>query len=207
MKLFIGSGDTKDLLSGLRSKAYNKLWERYVAIDKPNYNAFASPIDALRTGAILEERFYYAIDDKYLKQYKVINPDMDASKSTIDFAEVEQNRVVDFIELKSAWLTDFQEIYKLKGSSTDEYMNYLLSNSQYRQNVEQVQKQLFDTGLQSGLLCYLEVQTYNDEINRQRYIQKDEYVMFRIYRYELKINRIKERLTPFQQLKDYFKNK
>ena len=55
--MYIGSGDIHSLMAGKDSKAHISLMQRFVSGIKPFYNAKASPIDALRTGAILEDRY------------------------------------------------------------------------------------------------------------------------------------------------------
>ena len=46
--MYIGSGDVHALMSGKNTKSHIALMQRFVSGIKPYYNAFASPIDALR---------------------------------------------------------------------------------------------------------------------------------------------------------------
>ena len=55
--MYIGSGDIKSLMSGKSTQAHLSLLRRFVSDVKPFYNAKASPIDACRIGAILEDRY------------------------------------------------------------------------------------------------------------------------------------------------------
>lgn len=200
--MYIGSGDTTALLSGLNTETHRKLLRRFVSDEIPIYNAKSSPINALRTGAILEERFLLHLGDKYLPQYKVTDSVHDCCKATLDFAEVQSNCVVNFIELKTAWLTDYQQINLYRDKSKEEQIAFLKKN--YKHNYEQVQFQLMCSGLDKGHLCYLEVQSYNDEENYQRVIQPDEYVIFDIERDEVVIQTIKLRVILFQYIKDTY---
>lgn len=55
--MYIGSGDVHALMSGKNTKSHIALMQRFVSGIKPYYNAFASPIDALRTGAQVSSHF------------------------------------------------------------------------------------------------------------------------------------------------------
>ena len=65
---YIGSGETPALLSGLGTKSFAKLLQRFVSDEVPVFNSKASPIDAMRTGAILEERYILILPDDYYPQ-------------------------------------------------------------------------------------------------------------------------------------------
>ena len=193
ISMYIGSGDCASLLAGLKTQAHLNLLRRFVSGEVPYYNALASPIDALRTGAILEDRFLLTLTDDYYPQYKVINKEQDVLKSSLDFARIEKGEVVDFIELKSVSFYDFLEI-------TDENFK-----KKYKNYYNQVQFQLYCTGLESATLCFLCVYSYDDEENRARVINVEQDTKrFRIERDEKVINKIKERAVIFQQLKDLY---
>jgi len=200
--MYISSGDTTSLLSGITTESHRKLLRRFVSDEIPIYNSYASPIDALRSGKILEDRFCLAIDDRYIPQYKVVSEEMNVCYSTLDFAEIQSDKVVDFIELKTANLLDYQSICMFKNTSQREYLPFILKK--YKHNIDQVQFQLFCSGLEKAKICFLEVQTYNDEENYERIISEDEYVMFEIPRIENIISKIRERLSVFQTIKDYY---
>ena len=110
MNLYIGSGDIKYLLMDNKTKGYQDFIRKFVSDDKQNYNAFASPIDALRTGAILEQRYLLTLSNDYFCQWKATFEEMDIFTSSIDFAKIENGLIVDFDELKTIWLTDFLDI-------------------------------------------------------------------------------------------------
>lgn len=200
--MYIGSGDTSALLAGINTKTHKNLLQRFVSDEIPVYNAKSTPIDALRTGAILEERFYIHIGDKYLSQYKIIDTENNCCKATLDFAEVESNIIIDFIELKSVWLTDYQIINMYRNKPKEEYIPFL--KKKYKDNYNQVQYQLMCSGLKKGNLCYLEVQSYEDKDNYNRVITPDEYVKFEIERDEYIISEIRFRTFPFQVLKNHY---
>ena len=104
MNLYIGSGDTSALLSGKDTQAYQKLWAKFVSNDTPHYNAKASPIDALRTGAILEERYALTLDDSWFCQFKLQCEEFDCLRSSLDFTKIENGNIQDFEELKCIFL-------------------------------------------------------------------------------------------------------
>ena len=68
---YIGSGDVHALMMGKDTKGHLALMQRFVSDVIPYYNAKASPIDALRTGAILEDRYFLTLPDGYFCQYVV----------------------------------------------------------------------------------------------------------------------------------------
>jgi integrase len=192
--MYIGSGDCASLLAGLKTQAHINLLRRFVSGEIPYYNALASPIDALRTGAILEDRFFLTLPDDYYPQYKVINQEQDVLKSSLDFAKIEKGEVVDFIELKSVSFYDFLEI-------TD--IDYI--KKKYKNYYNQVQFQLYCTGLESAELCFLCVYSYDDNENRVREINTEmDTKRFTIERDEKVINKIKERAEIFQKLKNLY---
>lgn len=198
----IGSGDVVKLLSGIHTKGFQDLLRKFVSDEKPNYNAIASPVDALRTGAILEVRYFMCLSDNYIPQYAVVSEDMDVFKASIDFAKLKKGKVIDFDELKTCFLPDFMEFQKYKGADYDVYIEYLKKN--YKANYNQIQEQLYVTDLQEANLVFLSVFTYDDNENLTRNIKENEYIKFRIKRDEEVISLIKERGQIFQQIKDYF---
>lgn len=200
--MYIGSGDIAALMSGITTETHRKLLRRFVSDEIPHYNAKRSPIDAFRAGAILEERFFLTLNDEYLPQYKVVSKEMDVCKATLDFAKVEQNKVVDFIELKSVFASDYLDINMYRKASERKYLQFI--QKKYKHNYEQVQYQMFCSGLDYGTLCYLEVQTYDDEENYNRIITPDEEVRFRIPRNEKVIAAQKQRLSIFQTIKNHY---
>lgn len=201
--MYIGSGDVTALLSGIHTKTHQALLKRFVSDEIPHYNAEASPIDALRTGSILEKRFYLSLDDSYLPQKRIENKEYDVCRSTLDFAKVINNEVVDFIELKTCFFTDFLDLQPYKNAEYKEYIPYL--KKYYKNYYNQVQYQLFCSGLKEASLCFLEVRVYDDRINRERIIQLDEFIDFRVKRDEEIISLIKWRIEPFQYLKNTYR--
>lgn len=192
--MYIGSGDCTSLLAGLKTQAHLNLLRRFVSGEVPYYNALASPIDALRTGAILEDRFLLTLPDDYYPQYKVINEEQDVLKSSLDFAKIEKGEVIDFIELKSIGLLDYINL---------EDIDYI--KKKYKNYYNQVQFQLYCTGLQCATLCFLCVYSYDDNENRVREINTEmDTKRFTIERDEKVINKIKERAEIFQQLKNLY---
>jgi len=200
--MYIGSGDVSKLLSGKETKGFQDLLRRFVSDEKPYYNAIASPIDALRTGAILEVRYFMILPDGYFPQYAVQSTEMDIFKASIDFAKLEKGKVVDFDELKTCFFTDFVDFQPFKDADYNTYINYIKKN--YKANYNQIQQQLYVTELDEANLVFLSVFNYEDNENMKREIQANEYIKFRIKRDEEVIERIKERGMFFQQIKDHF---
>ncbi len=204
MNLYIGSGDIKSILMGTDTKGYQDFLRKFVSDEKPNYNSFASPIDALRTGAILEQRYLLTLGNDYFCQWKSTYNEMDVFTSSIDFAKINDGEIVDFDELKTIWLTDYLDIIQpLEQLSISEYTQVL--KKKFKQNYEQIQAQLMCSGLLSANLVFLSVETYDDEINFTRNINENEYSKFRIYRDDEVIDKIKQRGQIFQTIKNNFK--
>ena len=112
MSLIIGSGDVARLISGKKTKGYRELWKKFIDTEVPYYNALASPIDALRTGAILEIPYLNFLGDDYYPQVKVDCESQNVLRVSLDFAKFMKGKLVDFEELKTIFLTDFIEIIR-----------------------------------------------------------------------------------------------
>lgn len=196
----IGSGDVSALLAGKDTKTHKALLDRFITDNRQYYNAFNSPIDALRTGAILEEKYHNYLPDDYFPQYEVVCGEMDVFVAHLDFARLDGGKVVDFDELKSCNIDDYLEIQSRDGSDLLEWIR-----KRYKSNYNQVQHQLLCTDLDSANLVYLGVTSYVDEDNRQRIIKDHELKKVRIERDEKVISLIKERGQIFQQIKNYYR--
>jgi len=198
--LYVGSGDTTKLLSGKHTKGHLELIQRFVSNERPYHNAKLSPIDALRTGAILEERFALVLDNSYYPQVKEICAEFDALRSSIDFAKIEKGKTVDFIELKTCSFSDFMafENFRENKHAGIEYIK-----KKYKNNYNQVQFQLLCSGLNSAKITFLAVYTYDDESNYKRDIKGNEYITFEISRDIEVIEKIKNRASLFQIIKTH----
>jgi len=194
--MYIGSGDNSSLLAKKSTQAYNKLLRRFVSDEKPYYNAKASPIDALRTGAILEDRYHLYLTDDFYAQCKSICQESDVLTSTLDFAKYENDKIVEFEELKTCQFDDFLKLQ----SANLEYVK-----KKYKNNYNQVQHQLLCSGLKSATLVFLVVYDYEDEINYNRNISEDETIRFEIKRDEKVISKILAKASFFQIIKDLYK--
>ena len=197
--MYIGSGDISALLAGINTKAQQHLLRRFVSDEIPYYNAKASPIDALRTGAILEERYFLLLPDNYFPQFKVVCDIKDVLKASIDFAKIENSKIVDFEELKTANLMDYLDIEDAHRNGNLDFIK-----KKYKNNYNQVQEQLLCSGLDEASLVFLAVYSYEDDVNYTRNIQESEYVKFRIKRDEQVINTILERAEIYQTIKNYY---
>lgn len=206
MVLTIGSGYVDKLLMNPNTEGYKELLQLFVANDRPYWNSFASPIDALRTGAILESNYFRTLSFDYVFQKKQQSKEMDCFVSSIDFAKIEDNKIVDFDELKSINLSDFwTEIMPFAGEEESVYLPFI--KKKFKKNYQQIQFQLFCSELQSANLVFLAVKSYDDEENELREIQPNEIVKFRIQRDESLISEIKEKGQFFQNIKDHFSEK
>ena len=204
MNLYIGSGDIKSLLMGNDTKGYQDFLRKFVSDEKPNYNAFSSPIDALRTGVILESRYLMRLPENYFCQWRETYSEMDVFISSIDFAKIEKGVIVDFDELKTIYLTDYLDIIQpLKDKTKKEYTEVL--KKKFKSNYEQLQAQIMCAGLKSANLVFLSVETYIDEENQVREIRDSDYIKFRIDRDDSVIDKIKSKGKFFQMIKDNFK--
>lgn len=201
--LTIGSGDIPDLLMGKQTKGYADLWRKFLSENAPYYNALASPIDALRTGAILEDRFFQILDDSYYAQEKVTSSKMNVLTVSLDFAKRKNGSIVDFDELKTIWFTDYIEIISVI-QKLDEKEQIKAIKKKFKNNYNQIQSQLFASDLDSANLTFLAVYSYEDEINYLRTINPSEFTKFRIPRDIEVIKKIEHRLGIFQSVKDDF---
>lgn len=199
ISMYIGSGDVAALLAGKDTQTHQKLLQRFVSGEKPYYNAKASPIDALRTGAILEERYLLTLPDNFFSQWVVVSNEMDVFKCSLDFAKIEKGEVVDFDELKSIYLSDYLDMVNLNYEALLKHIK-----KKYKNYYNQIQEQLYCTELDECNLVFLSVTSYDDEENYKRDIQPNEYMKVRIYRDEEVIEKIKERGQIFQSIKDSY---
>lgn len=204
ISMYIGSGDTASLLSGKTTKGHSELLRRFVSDTIPYYNALASPINALRTGAIIEGRFYLTLPDGWYRQVKVECTEMDCLRASLDFAMIDGGAVVDFIELKSVFMPDFIEI---KAIMDDPNAIMKLIKSTYKIYYNQIQHQLLCSGLERAKLVFVCVYNYDDEINKTRDIIERDYITFTIERDYAIIARIRQAAEPFQMLKDIYSTK
>lgn len=203
--MYIGSGDVHALMAGKATKTHIELMQRFVSGIKPYYNALASPIDAARIGAILEERYLTILPDDYFPQYGCESQEMNVFKCSLDFARINGGKIVDFDELKTLSFNDYiQFIEPIKGDN-NALLTYL--RKKHKNYYYQIQEQLYCTGLDSANLVFLSVLSYDDDDNWLREIQPNEYTKIRVSRDEQAISEIKERGQIFQQIKDYYYEK
>lgn len=201
MYLTIGSGDVRPLLSGLHTKGYSDLWRKFTSDSPPHYNAFASPIDALRTGAILETAYLQYLPADYFSQVKTTCQKMDVLTASIDFAKIQGGKIVDFDELKTIYLTDYLSIVRSIAEVNDEPSRLKSIKKKFKTSYQQVQFQLLCTGLDSANLVFMSVETYDDFENEIREISDNDVTKFRIPRDPEVIDFIVERAAIFQAVK------
>ena len=201
--LYIGSGDVHALMMGRTSAGYLRLLQRFVSGIVPHYNALASPIDALRTGAILEERFYQTLPFEWFPQYRVQSDEMDVFRASLDFAKLDEGRVVDFIELKTVNLDEYIENIQPIVDDNDALLEFLKRKRPSYYN--QIQEQMYCAGLDVAHLVFLSVTSYDDAENYARDIKENEYVMVTVPRDNDTISEIKEKGKLFQTIRDELK--
>lgn len=203
--LKIGSGDVPKLLSGLKTKGYADLWHKFLDEHPPYYNALASPIDALRTGAILEDVYLRTQPMNCFTQEKFTLPEMDVFTCSVDFSIIEGGKLVDIEELKTIFLPDYLGVIQAIANLNGPEEKIAALKKKFKNNYNQIQFQLMCTGLDSGKLVFLSVDSYEDHENATRVIKPNEITRFHIPRDEEVIELIKERGKIFQQVKDHFK--
>jgi hypothetical protein len=204
MNLYIGSGDVKSLLMGKETKGYQDLFRKFVSETVPYYNALASPIDALRTGAILEEKYLITLPDDYYPQVKAHSKEMDVFSSSLDFAKINGGNIIDFDELKTIWFTDFVELIQPMQSLSESELQVKIQKD-FKTYYNQIQEQLYTTELDSCNLVFLAVMSYDDDVNYLREIKENEVIKFRIHRNQSVIDKIKDAGQIFQTIKNNFK--
>lgn len=195
--MYIGSGDVSSLLAGLNTESHQKLLRRFVSGEIPYYNAKNSPIDACRTGAILEDRYFQVLDDGWYPQFKVVSNEMDVLRASLDFARLEYGNVVAIQELKCIEFDDFRSL--CDSSNKLEYVK-----KKYKIYYNQVQEQMYCSNLDNVTMTFVSVYSYDDNVNKVRDIQENEIEKVIITRDESVISLIKERAKPFQMLKDIY---
>jgi hypothetical protein len=181
----IGSGDTTQLLSATTTKGFKSLLQKFVSDDRPYYNALASPIDALRTGAILEDRYALNLGNHYPQVRKKCK-DYPCLISTLDFVELNGGEVVNFIEAKTMWIDDLLAFKDIP-----------------LPNYKQVQFQLLCSGLDRAEIHFIPVYSYDDSVNKSRIIDDSEVLKFTVECDNKVIDKIKERASFFQNIADY----
>ena len=201
---YIGSGDVAAMMAGKDTKAYLSLMQRFVSNEIPVRNAKESPIDALRTGAILEDRFLLTLDDCYFSQYFVQSEYMDVFKATLDFAKLDGGKVVDFIELKTVGFNDYITMVEPIRDDNEALVDFL--KKKHKNYYYQIQEQLYCTQLERAHLCFLSVTSYDDEENYTRIIKPHEYTIVEVERDDAVIDAIRDRGIIFQRIKDNFKD-
>lgn len=199
--MYIGSGDISALLAKKTTKTHGDLLKRFVSGVKPYYNAKASPIDACRIGAILEDRYFLNLDGSFLSQFKVVSTDMDVFLATIDFAKFEDGKIIDFDEMKTKNFSDFLILLGMDESSR---LSYIKKHHKIYYN--QIQEQLYVTELGSANMVFVAVYNYIDEDNEQRIIDANDIIKVRIHRDEDVIQRIKDGGQIFQQIKNTYRD-
>lgn len=204
MNLTIGSGDISDLMSGIHTKGYQDLLRKFVDEGSPYYNALASPIDALRTGEILQSNYLLTLSDDYFIQYKATSKEMDVFTSSIDFAKINNGEIVDFDELKTIHLTDFIDIVQPTSELSGWDQTSAIAKT-FKKYYNQIQIQMYCADIKSANLVFLSVDSYDDEENFRREIRPNEIIKFKIERNEVVIGDIKEKAKIFQTIKDHFK--
>lgn len=202
MKLSIGSGDVKSIMMGKKTKGYQDFLRAFVSDEIQIYNSYASPIDALRAGKILEDRFCIHIEG-YFQDFKVKSKTYDVMAASLDFAKLEGGKVVDFIELKTMWLSDYLDIVSPIKGDNESLVAWFKKDAKAYYN--QVQHQLYVSELEECNVCYLSVQSYDDDFNYQYEITENDYTMFRVKRDQEVIDKILKEVEFFQMIKNNFK--
>lgn len=193
----IGSGDTAKLLRGKNTKGFRELLTNFI-LDKPRHNnALNSPIHAFRAGAILEEVMYRYMPEEYLSQVRVQSEEFDVLTSTLDFAKLDQGKVVHFIEMKAINFDDFIAL-----NACADKLSFI--KKKYKSYYNQTQEQLFVSKLRSCTLRFVIVyDAENDLENWNREFKENEMLDITITRDNKVIKKIKERAQFFQTIKNY----
>lgn len=206
MILTLGSGDTGKLLQGLSTKGFGDVLRKFVAHEREHWNSFASPIDALRTGAILERNYLNTLGDDYFAQTKVTCQEFDCMTASLDFAKMYLGTVIHFDELKTIFFTEFiDRIVPMMEMTRAEEMAYV--KKKFKGNYNQVQFQLLASGLNEANLVFLSVESYDDEENKARVLTPADYYKIKITRDIEVIEKIKKRVRLFQDIKDFVTEK
>lgn len=194
MKLRIGSADVHALLASPKTKMHQKLIQDFVSDTQPYYNAYNSPIDALRIGAIVEDVYGQIEVPEMYPQVKVTCKEMDVFRCSLDFAELEGGEVVFFQEVKTSHFNDFINI-----EPTIEYFK-----KKYKNYYNQVQHQLLCTNIDWCEVVFICVYNYNDEDNYNREFSDNDIIKIVVNRDEKLIEEIKEKGQLFQSIRNHY---
>lgn len=192
----IGSGNIKDLLQDKNSKGFKKLLIDFIKDEPINRNALNSPIQQFRTGAILEEVMYKSMPEKYMAQVRVKSDLFDIMTCTLDFALLEKGKVTYFVEMKTLNFDSFISLYS--SSNKLEYVK-----KYYKSYYNQVQEQMLVTGLKVCTIMFVVVLSDDDNDNWNRVFKKEDIVNVVVPFDEIVGNKILERISFFQQIKDF----
>lgn len=196
MSRHIGSGDIPSLMAGVKTKKHQELINKFMSGEKPNYNAYLSPINQLRTGKIIEDRYARCVD--LIPQWHVVSDDMNVFAATLDYVRLENRKVVYFEEVKSIWHEDFDKLPK-KEVDREIYIRH-----KKKDIYNQVQEQIYCSKLMFGVVTFIAVYSYEDEINYSRNILESEILKTVINRDEAAIHNITKRGLPLQKIKDLY---
>lgn len=200
--MYIGSGDVSALMSGTKTEAHKKLLRQFVSDECPYRNAVASPIDALRTGAIIENQYYDTLPIGYFPQFVVWSEEMNVFRATLDYALLYNGDIVDFDEVKTINFEAFLKLIEYKDQAYEVYIPII--RKQFKKYYNQIQEQLYCSKLDQANLVFVAVYSYDDEENFNREIKDNDIIKFRIKRDEQVIAEIKTRGSIFQTIKNHY---
>lgn len=192
----IGSGNIKDLLQDRNSKGFKKLLIDFIKDEPINRNALNSPIQQFRTGAILEEVMYKSMPENYMAQVRVKSDLFDIMTCTLDFALLDKGKVTYFVEMKTLNFDSFISLYS--ASNRLEHIK-----KYYKSYYNQVQEQMLVTGLKTCTIMFVVVLSDDDNDNWNRVFKKEDIVNVVVPFDEMVGNKIIERISFFQQIKDF----
>lgn len=192
----IGSGNIKDLLQDKNSKGFKKLLIDFIKDEPINRNALNSPIQQFRTGAILEEVMYKSMPENYMAQVRVKSDLFDIMTCTLDFALLDKGKVTYFVEMKTLNFDSFISLYS--ASNRLEHIK-----KYYKSYYNQVQEQMLVTGLKTCTIMFVVVLSDDDNDNWNRVFKKEDIVNVVVPFDEMVGNKIIERISFFQQIKDF----
>jgi hypothetical protein len=200
----IGSGDVNALLADKATKTHQALLARFTSGVVQRRNPFHPNVPPqFRTGAILETVYFSSLPkEKYIPQYKVRCEQMDVLAATLDFGKVCGGNLVDFIEFKTEWYETFDLLTEFRNN---EIGAVKFIKRYHRADYNQIQHQMLCAGFKEATLTRMRVTRYDDAYNRSRRVKPDDTMDIRIRRDDEVIERILERATIFQAIRDYYR--
>ena len=179
--------DTSALLSRTSSGEHLKLLQKFVSGDVSERQTDA---DRLKSAVI--QSYFEILPVSYYYKLPAICKEADVFRTVIDCAKMDRGILSDFDDIIPV---RFDELDKLRNSDETEIKNH------NRHWYNRIQMMLLCSGLRSGNLAFVGVESFVPEHNIARELSSADYAKIRIRRDNKTIEKIKERGAIFGQIR------